>query len=738
MQISIITSLFNRLDLTRVYLQSLERTLRGWQYEVILIDDVSTDGTREFLAGLTDPHYRVVLNDTQHSFAANNNTGARLARAPLLCFLNNDTVLLPGWLEPMARLAREMPDVAVVGNVQREPVSGQIDHYGFYFNAEGDPVHAGKGAVAPPVEPYLSWPALTAACWVVRKEVFLGLGGFDEAFNNGYEDLDFCLRAAAAGYRHFAANRSVIYHHISASPGRKQREDANLQLFRQRWQGWLAQAARTRRTAADLRADGWRYLRKHLARPWRYNLWRVAGAVEKIFLPQPESRTPGLLARWVFRPPKPPPAPTPEEADDPAHWPPSTKIFLLVSHTVQDPGHGGVSTLVRSLAAAFGRLGLPVHLVTWDATSRRLTLLPPEWSLGVDAETLRDSLPDASGAGSAVSLYDPRAANPHDPVARGPALHEITRHVNRAYEAWVLMPEVMYGKGNAEGLLDYLHRWNWRLALIFHDAIPLNAPAFAAPGEAVQHTEFMHFFSDADLILPISEGSARDWKNFVETRGCRRSPVVVCTPGSDTFVHARGAGASARDPAAPVRLLSVSTVGARKNQGVLLAAYELAAAARPDLQLQLLIAGGSRPSADNFPAAIHEAMARHGEKIQWIERADYSALRNFYEACDFTIYPSETEGFGLPIIESLWFGRPCVCANFGAMAETAAGGGCLTVDVRDPQALADAIIALAGSPELRQRLAAEANARPLKTWEEYASQIFAQLQGSENQTVANG
>ena len=176
-----------------------------------------------------------------------------------------------------------------------------------------------------------------------------------------------------------------------------------------------------------------------------------------------------------------------------------------------------------------------------------------------------------------------------------------------------------------------------------------------------------------------------------------------------------------------MRILSVSTVGARKNQGVLLAAYDLAVAARPDLRLELTLIGASRPSEDNFPAAIHEAMARHPGNVHWIERADYSALRSFYEASDFTVYPSEREGFGLPILESLWFGRPCVCANFGAMGETAAGGGCLTVDVREPNALAEAMIALAGSADYRNRVAAEADARRIKTWEEYAAEILGHL-----------
>ena len=87
MQISIITSLFNRLDLTRACVDSLRHTLRRWDYEWILIDDGSTDGTREFLRALAgeDGRARVTLNDQPRGFAANNNHGARIARAPLLC-----------------------------------------------------------------------------------------------------------------------------------------------------------------------------------------------------------------------------------------------------------------------------------------------------------------------------------------------------------------------------------------------------------------------------------------------------------------------------------------------------------------------------------------------------------------------------------------------------------------------------------------------------------------------------
>lgn len=85
------------------------------------------------------------------------------------------------------------------------------------------------------------------------------------------------------------------------------------------------------------------------------------------------------------------------------------------------------------------------------------------------------------------------------------------------------------------------------------------------------------------------------------------------------------------------------------------------------------------------------------------------------------------EGFGLPILESLWCRRPCICANFGAMDETAWGGGCVVTDVRDPQALADAILALATDPVRREILATEIDTRGLRQWEEYARDLLTHL-----------
>ena len=175
-----------------------------------------------------------------------------------------------------------------------------------------------------------------------------------------------------------------------------------------------------------------------------------------------------------------------------------------------------------------------------------------------------------------------------------------------------------------------------------------------------------------------------------------------------------------------MRLLCVSTLEPRKNHAALLAAYEQAAARRPDLRLELDLVGAPYPGAQAIVDAIRAAAARQ-PGVRWHEQVEYHRLQELYARCDFTVYPSLLEGFGLPVIESLWQGRPCVCADFGVMAENAAGGGCLTVDVRDPAALAGAILALAESADRRGRLIAEAIARPLKTWGEYAQEVLACL-----------
>ena len=172
----------------------------------------------------------------------------------------------------------------------------------------------------------------------------------------------------------------------------------------------------------------------------------------------------------------------------------------------------------------------------------------------------------------------------------------------------------------------------------------------------------------------------------------------------------------------------MSSVEPRKNLRTLLDACELIWAERPDFDLELRIVG--RPhlfNEDNVPEAVRVAVERHPDKIRWYAWREYSALARLYEWCDFTVYPSVLEGSALPILESLWFRRPCVCADTGAMQEVAAGGGCVAVDVYHPQVIAAAIVALADHPKRLALLGEEIDARALRTWEDAARELLVAL-----------
>jgi GT2 family glycosyltransferase len=232
--VSFIIPVFNCLALTRDCLRSLEQTVQGHAWEAILVDDRSTNGTAEFLAGLP-PLYRVLRNETKQSYSASNNRAAAVARGQFLGLLNNDIVLTPGWLEPMLAAFERFPDAGVVGNVQRNPRTGCYDHMGVVFSPKGRHKSFGKYFFFKPLRGTVAWRAVTTACCLVRKSTFDAVGGFDERFVHGCEDIDLCLRLGQNGYQHYVANDSVVYHHVSSSEGRRDFEQQNKQRLLERW-----------------------------------------------------------------------------------------------------------------------------------------------------------------------------------------------------------------------------------------------------------------------------------------------------------------------------------------------------------------------------------------------------------------------------------------------------------------------------------------------------------------------
>ena len=311
---------------TRACLESLTRTLPSSStHERLLFEK----------PGFTPPsttNLRVLPLPPTGSLAAARNAAVAASRAPLLCFLSPGVSFLPGWLPPMLDLIRRAPHAGCVGNVHREPYSGLIDHAGLRFDAAGLPLSIGRNQALLPRHASDRHPAVSFACCLVTRALFDQLNGFDDQFHGPLGDVDFCLRAAALGYRHYVANRSAVYHDTGAD-GPISMDDSSaasdLALYSSRWgdraraahvrraalrrhlttapyspEGWeMARETRRlqRRAIRDTRRDGFTYLCKHLHRPWRYNYARVCRALLQAFPPC------HLLSRP--RPPDPPGCP---------------------------------------------------------------------------------------------------------------------------------------------------------------------------------------------------------------------------------------------------------------------------------------------------------------------------------------------------------------------------------------------------------------------------------------------
>ena len=247
MQVSFIIPLYNCLPLTQAMLASLEATLpANLRHEIIFIDDGSTDGTRAWLATLRGPRVTVLLNERNLGYAPSNNRAARVATGGFLALLNNDLILQPRWLEPMlAAHAALGARAGMVGNVQLDARSGVVDHAGLVIGVTGKPLHVRcrPNILSRWWRPVREVPAVTGACMLLQRALWEQLGGFDEAYVNGGEDIDLCFRARAAGRVNAVALRSVIRHHVSASPGRKARDEQNSYRLARRWQKEFVAAA---------------------------------------------------------------------------------------------------------------------------------------------------------------------------------------------------------------------------------------------------------------------------------------------------------------------------------------------------------------------------------------------------------------------------------------------------------------------------------------------------------------
>ena len=240
--VSIVIPVYGQLEYTKQCLRSLYACSSSVDFEVIVVDNGSHDETAAFLAWAQAKYgIRVIRNETNLGFAKACNQGSAVARGPFLLFLNNDTIVCPGWLEPMVEVMSKEPRVGIAGSKLLYP-DGRIQHAGVVIADAPAPIspdhlYRGRRHDFPPANVQKDFQAVTGACLLVRKDLFEQVGGFDEAYVNGAEDVDLCFKVRQKGWRIAYTPKSVLVHFESVSKGRLNHAWDNWILLNRRWTG---------------------------------------------------------------------------------------------------------------------------------------------------------------------------------------------------------------------------------------------------------------------------------------------------------------------------------------------------------------------------------------------------------------------------------------------------------------------------------------------------------------------
>jgi GT2 family glycosyltransferase/tetratricopeptide (TPR) repeat protein len=235
---SIVLVTFNQLAFTHQCLESI-RFRTDEPYEIIIVDNGSTDGTVGYLQSQSD--VRLIINPDNRGFPAAANQGILAARGSQVLLLNNDTLATTGWLSALLNAFAADPMVGLAGPCSNE-VSGEQRVPAGYSDLASLDGFAWDWCRANRGQPVLT-DRLVGFCLLIRREVIDKIGLLDERFGIGnFEDDDYCVRAAKAGFRLVIVRDSFLHHFghrsfLAAGVDLNGLLDKNKQLFRDKWAG---------------------------------------------------------------------------------------------------------------------------------------------------------------------------------------------------------------------------------------------------------------------------------------------------------------------------------------------------------------------------------------------------------------------------------------------------------------------------------------------------------------------
>jgi len=242
--LSIIIPVFNNIEYTKNCLNSLFKNHPLLNFEIIVINNASTDGTQEFLNGFDYlDNFTIIRNDSNLGYAHACNQGAKISKGKYLYFLNNDTIVFKGAIDELFNTLESAGDeFGMAGSLLFYP-DGKLQHGGVAFSSEGTAYHLFRNTEIIGCKNLMFKNAIflkkcnsvTAASMIIKRTLFFDIGAFDESYKNGFEDIDLCLKIRRLKKDIIFNPKSMLIHFEEKTEGRKKFDMQNQINFQNKW-----------------------------------------------------------------------------------------------------------------------------------------------------------------------------------------------------------------------------------------------------------------------------------------------------------------------------------------------------------------------------------------------------------------------------------------------------------------------------------------------------------------------
>ena len=238
--ISVIIPVFNNWSLTQKCLTSLHAHAKNIYYEVIVVDNNSTDDTatdaENFGQSLFGDSFVLLRQNKNLGFAKATNLGARTAKGRYLYLLNNDTIIVSDPFSAVISKLQNQHKLGAVGPLLLYPNSNRVQHLGIAIAHGIKSIHLYHlfPASHPVITRARNFQAITMAAFCVEKNLYDRVDGLFEGYVNGMEDIDFCARLGQEGLSFSITPESVVEHIAGQSLGRFAQDAKNSRLLASR------------------------------------------------------------------------------------------------------------------------------------------------------------------------------------------------------------------------------------------------------------------------------------------------------------------------------------------------------------------------------------------------------------------------------------------------------------------------------------------------------------------------